>query len=975
MPNPNRSRTPGPRTLAIFLTAACLACSAGQTSRAAEIDELRVQREENFELAGEPTVVAQGDKVEITFHAAAWCDATVAIEDAENRIIRHLASGLLGPKAPAPFLPGTREQRLVWDGKDDHGRYVDDRNGLHVRVSLGLKPQYEKSLYYSPHKRIGEAVELLRATPEGVYVFDGKGVDHLRLFDHNGDYVRTVYPFPADKLDAVVGHDRRLFPQSNRELPVKYSLYQQTLLTSGDNASTGDRAGMTGRAATAMDVRDGQILLAHRRLNRLTTAGTTGGQPLTGPDTSVEIRIRAGYKTGEHPIPPTSMAISPDGRWAYLTGYAYRFALNFDCMSSVYRLPLQEEGGLELFAGGPFGESGEGDRELSVATSVDVDAAGRVYVTDYMNDRIQVFSPEGKLLKSIPVFKPALVRLHKTTGQMYVFSWLVCNARIYEQRKEKVTTTIPSRLTVLGAFDKPEKLAEYELPIPEFQGRYSTYTGVEYAMLYNAEIDSWTDPPTIWLSRDCIQNIERGVHPGDGGRHTPWDKAGLALLRPQADGVLEVVRDFGQEVVADPQVVRARPPTNAIQRLIVHPLTGKLYVGEADSSATIKAFKQLVEIDPETGQSQLIDTPFNALEAAFDLDGRIYLRTTNVVARYDFPSWREVPFDYGEELPKVGCGLFGRFAKVTSGLVMPAASPVCYHQGGFSIAPNGNIAASCAYRYAGEDRREEKQINPSVAGGGEDVVGKPYTPKVFPGRVFSSTGAAIHVWDRHGQILFEDAVPGVPQMDGIGIDRENNLYMMATPTRVYDGEKYFDEMSETLLKFRPGTSRVLSASKRAPVPLSLEAQPDTPPVLHNSTLGNAWCDDPSWLYGGVGFAGFNPSKAGGGCACWFARFTLDHFARSFAPEPLHFSVAVVDSAGNLITRIGQYGNEDSAGPDSPAPLPGDGVGLMHACYVGAHTDRRLFISDVGNGRIVSVKLNYHTDRRLPLPAAIFPTDR
>src|SRR5690606_35020269 len=128
----------------------------------------------------------------------------------------------------------------------DQGSYVDDRAGAVVRVSLGLKPQFERVLYHSHHKRIGETVELVHAAPEGVYVFDARGVDHLRLFDHKGDYVRTIYPFPANKLDAVQGLNRREFPQSGLTLPVKNSLYQQTLLTSGNNASKHDRNGMGG---------------------------------------------------------------------------------------------------------------------------------------------------------------------------------------------------------------------------------------------------------------------------------------------------------------------------------------------------------------------------------------------------------------------------------------------------------------------------------------------------------------------------------------------------------------------------------------------------------------------------------------------------------------------------------------------------------------------------------------------------------
>jgi D-serine deaminase-like pyridoxal phosphate-dependent protein len=77
-------------------------------------------------------------------------------------------------------------------------------------------------------------------------------------------------------------------------------------------------------------------------------------------------------------------------------------------------------------------------------------------------------------------------------------------------------------------------------------------------------------------------------------------------------------------------------------------------------------------------------------------------------------------------------------------------------------------------------------------------------------------------------------------------------------------------------------------------------------------------------------------------------------------------VAVLDANGNLITRVGTYGNVDSGGPDSKVPLAGDGVGLFYAPYVATHTDRRLFIADPGNARILSVKLGYHAEEKILL---------
>ena len=91
------------------------------------------------------------------------------------------------------------------------------------------------------------------------------------------------------------------------------------------------------------------------------------------------------------------------------------------------------------------------------------------------------------------------------------------------------------------------------------------------------------------------------------------------------------------------------------------------------------------------------------------------------------------------------------------------------------------------------------------------------------------------------------------------------------------------------------------------------------------------------------------------------------------PELRHFSVAVLDTNGNLILRVGQYGNVDDGmplvkkgGPLNPRSIGGDEVALFHGAYVAAHTDKRLFIADPGNARIVSVKLGYHAEEIISL---------
>jgi len=98
---------------------------------------------------------------------------------------------------------------------------------------------------------------------------------------------------------------------------------------------------------------------------------------------------------------------------------------------------------------------------------------------------------------------------------------------------------------------------------------------------------------------------------------------------------------------------------------------------------------------------------------------------------------------------------------------------------------------------------------------------------------------------------------------------------------------------------------------------------------------------------------------------------------------------VLDTNGNLIMHIGQYGNVDDGkplvpkgpstgsvgspqagsgqgGPPSPRSIGGDEVGLFCAKFVATQTDKRLFIADAGNHRLLSVKLGYHAEEKTAL---------
>ena len=952
----------------------CLCVSVAALSPAADIDEFRVKREQVFEFAQRPQVTRRGDRVEVRFETKGLCDVTVAVEEAGGKIVRHLACGVLGANAPAPFQSApahanARKQVVVWDGKDDFGAYVDDKDRITIRVSLGLNPRFERTLFWSPQKRVSVFPPLVAPAPEGVYVFEGMGADHLRLFDHQGNYVRTVYPFPAAKVERVAGLSWFAFPQDNARLPLKVGHYQSTLFQSGDNALGGvmrpshpPAHGLSGRAGTAFAVRQGRVALAAYRVSRFNTDGTAGPAPLTGPRTRLTQEYGGGmnWRPAPHEVFPTSAALSPDAKTLYLAGYTWdKWPQDgwydwWHCLGGVQTLPLDGADSPSVFVGN-LAEKGHGtdNQHFRCALSVAVDDRGRVYVCDYWNDRIQVYAPDAKFLKTIPVSKPVQAVIHQRTGEIYVFSWPLGNQFVEDREM-----TIPASLTRIKSFDDPVRVDA--VPLEGYGGR-----AARGGHLIRAALDTWTDPPTIWITGGVPRAPEMGG--GFAKENAGWERAGLRLHAVQ-DGRLRVVKDFGKE--AKDAVVRVAPPCFFRQRLYVNPATGRLYL--AEDLGFSKSFKDVVEIDPESGRTRQVDLPFDAEDLAFDLKGLAYLRTLSLLVRYDPNGWKEVPFDYGEERKSVGTSWSGDGRRTWATAGIPLHSATLWHHGGMSVSAGGHIVVACTASGDIEDRAASSGGGGFAYRGGEDALkeGKPYKPVLYPGRVIPNKGAIIHIWDEHGRTIREDVVPGLSNCDGTYIDKDDSVYVMSAQRRVLDGKPYFNTKTGTLMKFRPGTGRILSASDRARIPLAEGDKPKRPPDLTDP----AWAVNAEWLYGGVDFAPTHDNI----CACSNARFTLDYFARSFAPELRHYTVAVLDANGNLILRVGRYGNVDDGVPlvsdqrsaVSSQPegrrLGGDEVALFYAPYVASHTDHRLFIADPGNARVVSVKLDYHTNERVAL---------
>ncbi|KKK76447.1 hypothetical protein LCGC14_2863550, partial [marine sediment metagenome] len=353
--------------------------------------------------------------------------------------------------------------------------------------------------FWSPYKRVGAYPPIIAACPEGVVVFDGRGVDHLRLFDHDGKYLRTIHPFSRKTVGRVTGLEHWAAPQTGLSVPRKIGYTQSTLLSSGSSAIVANRYHPSeGFAASAMAIRAQRIALAHKYVNRLSTDGTSGGLAIRGAHVGFERR----YRKQIFDIGPSSAAFSPDGKWLYLTGFQWKhgtYGSGGAGRQCVYRVAFAKDDPPEVFAGKPTLDGyGRDNAHFAVPNSVACDSAGRVYVADFMNDRVQVFSPEGRYLKTIAARKPAKVQIHPKTQDIYVFSWFVgtgIDHRLYRQYGIEWTDLrkMPATLTQYGPFAKPVKKKSWPLPLPRIG--LSRFLMGQY---YHVELDFWAKRPVLW---------------------------------------------------------------------------------------------------------------------------------------------------------------------------------------------------------------------------------------------------------------------------------------------------------------------------------------------------------------------------------------------------------------------------------------------------------------------------------------------
>lgn len=369
---------------------------------------------ESVGFAARPVVERRDGRSIVKFAVSAPTDVEVAVLNASNRVVRHLAAGVLGGTnaPPEPMKPGL-SQELVWDGKDDVGKPATGAP-YKFRVRVGMRAELDGFL---AEKRywIGDLSGLAVGPGGDLYVYSSIVFAHrghsrcLQVFSRDGQYRRTIMPAPAnlarEKLLPFNTADRVTL-----DVPGEHFVPRNYFGTWPEFYP-----GPMGQLCPRLTAERNLVLAYHSAFARLDTDGGavegTFWQPLWKANPS-HYTASVGF----------SVVPSPDGRFFYLSGFRsakQEGGADTDRFppGRVYRMSSMPGSVMEKFVDIPGDKASFHGNTINGA---DCDQDGNLLVCDWGGNKIRVFSPEGKELDGFAVDGPEYVACHRKTGAVYV---------------------------------------------------------------------------------------------------------------------------------------------------------------------------------------------------------------------------------------------------------------------------------------------------------------------------------------------------------------------------------------------------------------------------------------------------------------------------------------------------------------------------------------------------------------------------
>lgn len=391
---------------------------------------------EEAKLVGLPKVTRDGERFQIAFAVNMSTDVEIAVIDRDGKVVRHLAAGVLGGNnPPPPPLRAGLVQSLLWDGKDDDGREVAG-NDFQVRVRAGTRVRFGRMIGGSPYTGSVSIMPyrapvnglvtdeqgnllVLMMSDVGSHGNSGKWPWHLRKFDREGTYQRTLLPYPPSTKPAQASGYTLLSSDNDRFVPANQSSLYPVFATLGNEIVPRLSAG--------------RVVFVHsetRELNFLAIDGTNKLQTLPMWPANSKLKCPNWLDI--------QVALSPDGKTAYysnVAGVAYDGRKPDDIdpdwpQGRIYRHDLTTIGSVPTplfdlplpdWQQSPYWMPSAWDKK-SAAAGIDTDARGNVLVCDLVNHQVVEISPAGKLISATPVPWPDKVMVSRKTGDLFVVS-------------------------------------------------------------------------------------------------------------------------------------------------------------------------------------------------------------------------------------------------------------------------------------------------------------------------------------------------------------------------------------------------------------------------------------------------------------------------------------------------------------------------------------------------------------------------
>lgn len=448
-----------------------LAVHADATAAGAAADAAR--------FAQAPAVTKDGAGAKIAFEAAVETDVAVQIEDAQGKVVRHLAAGRLGKNPPPPLQAGALKQELAWDGTDDAGKPAEG-GPFKARVRLGLKPVFDGFLLYEPDASPPINAVAVRADGK-LYAFyrdptanGNQGGFKIRILDREAKYVKQILPFGADLPYEKVKATGAFQDEQGRTVPHCHnwhslSFYPDSILARGRSMSEfcSPVAGPDGRLYWLVDDA------------RLCCIDEDGGLPY---ETFLSEPIAGDIKDAQGGRP--ALALSGDGKALYVSGICRGAWGANKPVPGVWKVDLATRKSA-LFLGKVDEPGTEKDRFTAPRGLCVMD--GLLFVADPAADRVAAFKEsDGAFAGELKVTQPHIVQADPKTKALYVCSY-VPEAK---PNKDGKARTKDALLLKYADWKSGKETAKLALPSTGLSPNFGTHRIV---------LDSNAAPPLVWV--------------------------------------------------------------------------------------------------------------------------------------------------------------------------------------------------------------------------------------------------------------------------------------------------------------------------------------------------------------------------------------------------------------------------------------------------------------------------------------------